>query len=351
VCIAALAAVEVGFRLLEPRLAVETRIRRHRAFLLDGTMTEYERSAHTVYRNARARDGVNQHGFKGPEWPLERTEGVPRIVVLGASTSEAFGESCYPAQLEELLERATERDFEVFAGAIAGWTTAEAVCAWFLLLQDYRPDLVLIHFAINDVHPRMRAAVLPDYSHWRVPLGAGSTNPLDRLIAPWSDLYVHLRARVIPNIMELSNRPASAWDPGLMRGELDPASARYFRRNVETLAADARTQGAEVVLMTMPLNPDLTSPEVRVFHHGVAQHNALLRELCAEHGYLLADAERDFAQRGGLARQFLDIVHVKPKGNALKAQSALQAMRPWLRTLTGSGPSPNPTKSSVAAAR
>lgn len=175
---------EVLFRIFEEASSSVDgrRLVEARRYLRSGTPALFEPRAHTVFQRATGAKSSNSFGFTDAEWELAKTPGVPRILCLGASTTAGGNQSgrpgSYPILLEEALELATQRDFEVMNAGISGWTTAEAVSAWFLTLQDFRPDLVLLHFAINDVHPRMRADFRADYSHWRIPLPVNAVSYL-----------------------------------------------------------------------------------------------------------------------------------------------------------------------------
>jgi len=325
----ALAAVllpELGFRLFEGRLGLSERVADEKAFLLDGRMREYEPNAHTVFQHPHGKAPFNSLGFRGPEWKLEKTPGVPRILCLGSSTTEAFGPDSYPLVLEGLLERATGHDFEVLVGAIAGWTTAEEVVSWFLRLQDYHPDLLLFHCAINDLGPRFRADFEPDYSHWRRPLAGGTTAPFARLMAHWSDLYVHLSALETQDIGKLSTTRAGESDPLVREGRFTHETSLAYRRNVRSIAVSAHEQGATVALMTMPVLRNYSGPGGACWEYGVAEHNQHLRDLCAEEGYLLIDCERVFAERPELQAEFVDLCHLKPPGNQAKAEAAAKVL-------------------------
>ena len=59
----------------------------------------------------------------------------------------------------------------------------------------------------------------------------------------------------------------------------------------------------------------------------MAEHNRLLAELAAEQGYVLVDAARVFDERKAeLAQEFLDFVHVTPRGNEVKAELVAEAL-------------------------
>ncbi len=337
-------ALELGFRALGPRLGVERqKLADFRHYLLDGGLRGFERRAHTIYQRPPSLRRMNSFGFNDRRWNVERTPGVPRIVCLGGSTTESGNSdgqgATYPRLLEHALEDRTGRDFEVFNAGISGWSTAEILVSWFLTLQDFAPDLVLIHEAGNDLPPRFYADFRADYSHWRVPVPGPTTGCLERFLASWSDLYlaVRLEASGVPDIGLLTSTRTTNWEPLVQEGRLPPETAQPFRRNVATIARDARSQGAQIALMTMPARMRADQANAAAWSYGFAEHNAILRELAAEEGFLLVDAALEFEERGpALDPQFLDAVHLTREGNALKAELIaavlLERWVPWLST-------------------
>jgi len=250
--------VEGGFRLLEERLGVNPwHIRGMRALLVEGRMLHFEARAHTVFQRPRSGPGNNSYGFNDRPWRQAKIPGVLRILCLGGSTTEGGNmgghAGSYPRQLEKLLRAETGRPLQVMNAGISGWTTAEIVVSWFLTLQDFEPDLVVIHEGVNDLAPRFQAGFQNDYSHWRRPMQPPATNLLTRFLARWSDLYLHSRLKRdgIPDIGTVTLVPNDP-PPYLKTGEVPPAYAYPFRRNIESIALGASARGARVALMTMP---------------------------------------------------------------------------------------------------
>jgi hypothetical protein len=105
---------------------------------------------------------------------------------------------------------------------------------------------------------------------------------------------------------------------------------------VLTICEHASSKGAAVLLMTMPMRPP-TAEDRRLralTYSGVAEHNEILRELAREHGWMLADAERVFAEQPELAHEFTDTVHLKQRGNRAKAQCVIDVLvAEWLPEL------------------
>jgi hypothetical protein len=328
-----LVLVEVAFRVLAPALGVDgAELARLRAYALDGTVPFYEPRPHTIYALNTTGPGSNSYGFPDEEWKRERTPGVLRIACLGASTTEGgnvLGQlGAYPHFLEELLEDRTGREFDVMNCGVSGWTTAESLVAWFLCLQDFRPDLVIVHHAANDASPRLLSGYRPDYTHYRKPWEVRRATGLRRWLLRWSDVYAWRTARAAtPTILEITTRqgvnvPWSQGDP------LPPGTDGAFRRNLASIGEGARSIGADVCLLTMPTRPleDPPRPELAAFRTAIAEHNAIARELAAERGWMLADAATLPGDPEELAPLFVDLVHLEPEGNRSKALVALEVL-------------------------
>ena len=336
--LASLIVAEVGFRLLEGPLGVNRGdLRNFRSVLVRGTLPNFEPRAHTVFARPRNVSTFNSQGFNDADWPVAKTPGVPRILCLGGSTTEGGNiegrDGQYPQLLERVLERRTGRDFEVMNAGISGWTTAEMLVSWFLTLQDYAPDVVVIHEGVNDLHARFRKNFRRDYSHWRVPLRPPPTNSLTRWLARWSDLYLYQRLsrEGVPDIGTLTTTKGWQDEPLVQEMRLPAETARPFVRNVASIAESAHELGATVVLMSLPTQPDYSVSNAALWNYGVNENNHDLAALAAEQGYLFADAAGYFAEHVELVRpEFLDYVHITGKGNQIKAELVADALeREW----------------------
>ncbi len=331
---------EAGFRALEPRLGVDhARLERLRDFVWTGGDTAgYEPRPHILYARPRGRPGINSLGFGDDEVPRAKRPGVVRIACLGSSTTEGGNPQgpagSYPHFLREALAR-TERDVEVMNCGMSGWTTAEELVHYVLVVQDYSPDVVLIHEAVNDVDPRNWPGFRADYSHYR---------------RPWRDVHYSLAYRLLVRASdafaahELTNTDAFGLQAVVVQpprgpfafadGRLPAGTAEPFRRDVQTIADLVRLRGGAPVLVTMPYDA-ARADALPVYKVGIDEHNQILRDLAAAHGFALVDL--DAQARGDAARlrgAFLDLVHLTPDGNRWKAEhiaAALPALAPALR--------------------
>lgn len=332
----ALLGAELAARILATHEG-QGRAQELRKYLLTGVIEEFEPHPYRVFRRNRAHPDVNEYGFKDSPWELARRPGVARILCLGGSTTEGGNpqgrSGAYPYLLERLLEEQTGLEFEVMNAGVSGWTTAEMLVAWFLTLQDFTPDVVVLHEAVNDVEPRFRSGFASDYSHWRRCMeGRPAVGPEAWLVRA-SDLYLHLRLmRGAPTLMDVCTHTQLPWDPEVAaQARLAAPTSLPFRRNVLSIAQSARARGAEVVLMTLPTRAP-TAQEA-LWKTGIDEHNEHLRGLSREHGFLLVDAAREFALRPRIATEFTDLVHLRQAGNLAKARLLALSLSPWVGSL------------------
>ncbi len=92
---------------------------------------------------------INSKGFRGPPLPYERTRNVSRIVLLGDSFAWGYGTN-YPdtfaARLEQDLSHA-----EVVNLGVSGYSTDQQLLLYLDEGRRYKPDLVLVLVAANDI--------------------------------------------------------------------------------------------------------------------------------------------------------------------------------------------------------
>ena len=96
---------------------------------------------------------INQHGFRGHDYELQKPIGTFRIIVLGDSI--AFGNNLQSGEeFSSVLERMyvkSGQHVEVMNLALGGYDTLQEVAA----LEDtglaFKPDLVILAYCINDI--------------------------------------------------------------------------------------------------------------------------------------------------------------------------------------------------------
>jgi hypothetical protein len=321
---------ELCFRMLESPLGIDRqRLEHKRAYVCDGDLGWFRPHPYFVFTKE-----VNSFGFNDAEWKRERTPGLPRILCLGGSTTEGGNSmgllGSYPHFLEEKLEKRCGHDFEVLNAGMAHWNSAELLTCWFLLLQDLKPDVLVINAGVNDCEPRVWPGFEVDYRHYRRPIRMPAFSLERQLLTRWSDFFAWFDSRAyILDVAEVSRLPLDGPTEYQRTGVMDPATARSFRRNVEAIGDNAEAHGVRVMLMTEPLQPPNEDTLRNSGHYfaGTPQHNEILRELSRGKGWMLTDAARmdelDLERRKSL---FVTIAHVTPEGNQMKADYILDAL-------------------------
>jgi lysophospholipase L1-like esterase len=196
------------------------------------------------------RVAVNAAGYRSPDRPLAKPPGTFRILCAGGSTTfdlqAASNEESWPWLLEERLRRRSGRPVEVWNAGAPGWTSLESAISFLLRDQDLDPDLVVVFHGYNDLQPAAHRPFDPQYveghaERVRPALGFGLEPP--PLLAR-SLLLERLRGAAG---VEEEDRPPAGADAVSEEG-IDT-----FRRNLGSFVALARSEPAEVVLVTHPV--------------------------------------------------------------------------------------------------
>ncbi|MFH2002832.1 MAG: SGNH/GDSL hydrolase family protein, partial [Planctomycetota bacterium] len=96
--------------------------------------------------------GINEQGFRGPDFIAKKEPGIRRILCFGDSVTYGLKEpSSYTLMLEELLNRPGERStVEVLNFGVPGYSSFQGVRLLERSLKMYAPDLITIMFGWND---------------------------------------------------------------------------------------------------------------------------------------------------------------------------------------------------------
>ena len=213
------------------------------------------------------------NGMQWDRFPCQKPPGTFRIVTLGGSSTQGFGvdaSQTFATRLEELLAGRTAQPVEVINAGIAGYNTIQ-IRRMLPYLRFLEPDLYVLYAGHND------------YNYFLVADAAELTPPWVRHLRSMGDRLVSWRAlrtlfQTIHPPPGLSSRPQEGWGrPGGARQRAphlkdtvrpvpeqreqrraltqQEISARdlidsRFSDNVTALVAEARTLGAQVVLLS-----------------------------------------------------------------------------------------------------
>jgi hypothetical protein len=258
------------------------------------------------------RTSINAAGQRGTLHPHARTPGRPRLLMIGDSVAFGFGvadEQTFSADLES-------DGYEVVNLAVPGYGTDQALLRLEHEGAAYRPDLVLLHFCLqNDfvdnasstyfydgLHPKPyftleQGALVAHLDHLRLPALARSGLWLHE----HSFLFNRLLGRGAPAPADWAERRAQALDDTLAVRDL---TVRLIARVAEV----ARAQGSAFALVV--------HPNRRAFREG-STWLAFLRDAPELRGVALVDmSERARADGFGLEELTLDAIgHLNASGH------------------------------------
>ena len=108
---------------------------------------------------ASSRNGritVNSLGFRGPEVPLTKPEGMIRLAFLGGSTTWCAevtnDEATWPHLVSiGLQKKYPSKQFDYINGGVPGYSTQESLTNLLQRVQQTRPDIIVIYHATNDL--------------------------------------------------------------------------------------------------------------------------------------------------------------------------------------------------------
>jgi lysophospholipase L1-like esterase len=313
---------------------------------------------------------LNNEGFRGPEYSIEKPQGTMRILSIGDSIVEGFmfpgrdvpfGQTWQQVLQRSLNEAATRNGgtnrYEVINAGIGGYVSWQTAVRLANRGLKYDPDLVLVFVGWNDLAysslPHWKPGM--DLTSLQSPSSTDSTEPNGRPSSFWSRLrqslyhasYVARLVRQARN--NLRNRTVEAQltrrkDSGLPFNE---AALKLYLENLETMY---RACSANKVRMGLVLWPTLLSPELlddeevkkklrfsfsifplsaRDTWAWYQRYIEAQRDFAARHqDVLLVDAPAAFVEKSKPARLalFTDLGHLTPEGNQRLADACRRAL-------------------------
>ena len=140
---------------------------------------------------------INSVGWRDAEYPLEKTAGVPRILMLGDSLAFGWGappEDVTSYRLEKLLNNEGDgKKYEVLNTGIGNTNTAMQTAVFLEKHYRYKPDIVVLNYFINDaeITPERRESFFLENFYAAVFVG-GRYDLLTRQFfgkTDWKDYY------------------------------------------------------------------------------------------------------------------------------------------------------------------
>jgi lysophospholipase L1-like esterase len=332
-----LALLEGAMRLVLPVVAPKQHHAileyRHRWFPKWDPSPIFEPHPYVAYVHVAGGPGVNEDGFTFEQVPRAKPDGVFRIAALGGSTTD--GPHAWPYHLAKKLHRVRpDLEFQALNFGMSGWTTAESAVNYVLNVQDYAPDVVIVHHAANDMGAIYHPDFHPDYRHYRRVLQMDAdeqgelrvrqrwTYKLDAKLCRYSLVYVWVRIRLLgENRSDYSLTYLTTWPDGPRKELPEAVRIRPFQRNLRTIGTLAEANGSRVLFASIPwvrpeVAPDLAAQWGPGLDHQMAEQNARLLAVAREHGWGAVDLD---AAMGDKADLYVDPIHMTQPGEEEKA--------------------------------
>jgi hypothetical protein len=270
------------------------------------------------------------------------------VLILGGSTvSDDFGN--IGPRLREGLERQLGRPTRVYNLALYGHNSRDSVLK-HRYLSHQRFDLVVAYDGLNDARMNNAPPELfrDDYSHcrWYATLGFVERNPqLARSALLYSGKFALDRCGEESGLAWYIPRHRAG--PDLTEHAREVKTAGPFRAHYEEIVTAATARGTRVVLMTFALHVPANYTEAACTEGqldyankrpdpvelwgkpeyvtaAVEQHNAVIRDLAAQHPVVLVDQHALLPRNG---KVFSDCCHLTDEGCALFVANVLGALK------------------------
>lgn len=289
----------------------------------------------------------NQMGFRGRETTVEKSPGVFRIVLMGASTIYGIyvrDDETSAAQLERQFNESHEgKRVEVINAGIPGWVSSETLRSLTGKILRMHPDVILVADGRNEVFPQLFNNYRDDYSHYRrADYNSRDSNYQYKNLFRVSYLLMFLITRG-PGHLGFSNRdenPSYAvidyrnapTDDDILRNSAQPARLNAFRRNLEQIVQLCRENNVEPVLSTIPFvrekyvsnNIQANERTMPVIAKQAETNNGLIRTIAGELKVPLVDPALSLSRPDLL----VDDCHFNGQGEKAYADLMFKAITP-----------------------
>lgn len=114
----------------------------------------YKPAPHTSTVAYNVENKINRDGFRDRDFPVEKKEGVKRIIFLGDSIIYGYSleaNQTIPRQLEAVFQE-EGKAVEVLNLGVSGYETEQEVEFFKEVGRKYKPDVVLVGVSLNDCH-------------------------------------------------------------------------------------------------------------------------------------------------------------------------------------------------------
>jgi len=281
----------------------------------------------------KGRTSHNSLGYRSDEFPLEKPDGVFRIVALGGSStydvSIEDNAKTFTAQLEKLLhDDYGYQNVQVINAGVPGYNSWEILVNLEFRVLDLDPDLVIIYEGTNDVHARLvepyayRGDDFGRRRAWQPPsVALWERSALFRILSRTMNIT---RQVSVDDFVSAPTYVSWPFESRLNEKNLDPAKILeenppiYFRRNLENMIATAKEQEVQILFSTWAHSPNLNDyASEGYYQQGFQENNDVVKEVAVSDDIPLFDFAAVMPQD---AIYWADGRHVNEAGALVKAR-------------------------------
>jgi lysophospholipase L1-like esterase len=272
----------------------------------------------------------------------EKPDGVFRVLAMGGSTT--FGlfvpeaRNVWPGLVGLALAETFGADVETVNAGIPNFSTFELIGFAALWLPELEPDLVLVHTGFNDAF----TVGFPDeggpdnttfrhsWSYRPLPSAVRTAMRVSYFLRALGTGWLSRNGYAIGDMTPAMQYPIPTDDEVLQN--LEGATGKYFRRNLEALIVLIRRAGAEPVLVNMPINPKFEETD-HIYYAAVAEavkrNNRIMSEVAERYGVTLVDLYSPMRD----PEIYIDAAHVAKGGMMQKARIVSDTLRPVVEAM------------------
>lgn len=204
-------------------------------------------------QKSKAKVFVDKHGFLSEDNTLDfvKLKNEIRIATIGGSTTANLAltyDENWPGYLGNLIQASCpEKKIRIINAGTPGFNTAQSIVNLALRVMPFKPDVVIIYHAYNDLKAIRPGPFKPDYSHiYTKPYGY--RKPLNPLMKVLHNSMFYVRTR--NKIRELKSAKQLAESAGKEKrlSYIPKEAMAAFENNIHTLVAIAKSGGASVIL-------------------------------------------------------------------------------------------------------
>lgn len=251
--------------------------------------------------------GHNDLGYRGPEIPIPKPQGIYRIVSMGGSTTYSTGttvEESYPAFLESILR--DEYGFhhvEVINAGVSGYSSWEVLASFAFRVLELEPDMLIYYGALNDLTVRER---LSSDCYRGLNPQRGLNGHRGLFVERNAELPASTLYRLVAISLDWMSNPLAldtSFEPSRVPCKRDPGDTTlekrlvantpiYFERNIRNLITLALAHNAQPVISSWAYNVEADRPQL--WRQSIDQHNAVTRQVATDMNIPYIDLAAEF---------------------------------------------------------